>query len=72
MRPMLLVAQCLALGTVSLGCWQQRVWSHAGEFVGRLRCAMSQSNVELVAKTYPGLKLEVTEPSSLVFWKAAR
>ena len=56
---------------LATGCWQQRVWSRADEFVGRLRCGMSQAEAEQVASKYPGLKLEVVEPQGrgLVFWK---
>jgi hypothetical protein len=53
----------------SQGCWEQSVWSHTGEFAGHLRCGMSHSDVEQVASTYKGLRLEITEPSRLVFSK---
>src|SRR5947209_4982890 len=65
----LFTALCFLLMAASQGCWEQSVWSHTGEFVGRLRCGMSHSDVEQVAKTFKGLRLEITEPGSLVFSK---
>lgn len=41
-----LTALCFLLVVVSLGCWEQPVWSRAAEFVGRLRCGMSHSVFE--------------------------
>ncbi|HEV7504561.1 MAG TPA: hypothetical protein VGS07_06605 [Thermoanaerobaculia bacterium] len=63
------VALCLALAVIFPGCWEQRIWRRAGDFVGRLRCGMSSSDVEQMAKAYKGLRPEVKEPGSLVLWK---
>ena len=67
----LLAALVLVLGAAAAGCWEQKVWSGAAEFVGRLHCGMSQPEAERTAKTYRGLKLEVQEADSLVFWKGS-
>lgn len=71
MKPVLFFLLLIAAGLT--GCWRQRPWNRIDDFLGHLRCGMSQAEAQEVAKSYKGLKLEATKPDNartkLIFWK---